>query len=117
MALTRAVGKTTRRRDRRLREVALTVMLDGETYPTIDWSLGGLKIAGYQGQRDVDEEIRVYLEGELRGHKLGGAATMVVVRRDVDNYQLAARFKTFAPGTWDELEQLSLRRLRPLTLA
>jgi hypothetical protein len=40
-----------RRRDRRLPLPIFTVKLDGVTYQTMNWSLGGLLIEGYTGDR------------------------------------------------------------------
>ncbi|MEQ9640036.1 MAG: hypothetical protein RIM84_08430 [Alphaproteobacteria bacterium] len=108
----RAVGTRTRRRDRRLHEPPLTVALQGLKFATVDWSLGGFRIGGYRGQAKVGEQLAVNIFGQIAGRLLGGTAIATVVRRDFVDRELAASFTEFRSDTWDQLEQLSVRRVR-----
>lgn len=107
-----AIGPQSRRRDRRLQEPPLTVALQGLKFPTVDWSLGGFRIGGYRGRAEVGDRFTVAAFGELAGRLLGGTAVATVVRRDVLARELAASFAEFRDDTWEQLEQLSVRRVR-----
>ena len=48
-----------RRRDRRLPLPIFTVRLDGVTYQTMNWSLGGLLIEGYTGDRMGGDTVQI----------------------------------------------------------
>jgi hypothetical protein len=53
-----------RRRDRRLPLPLFTVRLDGTLYQTLNWSLGGLLIEGYSGERKADDALQVEIKAK-----------------------------------------------------
>ena len=53
-----------RRRDRRLPLPLFTVRLDGAVYQTLNWSLGGLLIEGYSGERTADEAVQIEIKAK-----------------------------------------------------
>jgi hypothetical protein len=53
-----------RRRDRRLPLPLFTVRLDGQTYQTLNWSLGGLLIEGYAGERVAGDAVQVEIKAK-----------------------------------------------------
>ena len=53
-----------RRRDRRLPLPLFTVRLDGQTYQTLNWSLGGLLIEGYSGERVAGDAVQVEIKAK-----------------------------------------------------
>jgi hypothetical protein len=112
LARSKSIGKLSRRRDQRLRHMPLTVELEDAFYTTVDWSLGGFRIAGYDGKLAVDNDARVMVTGEIAGKLMGGSARVKVVRLGPEPGELAAAFVELHDDTWDHLEQLSLRRLR-----
>ena len=53
-----------RRTHERLGEPTLTVHLDGTTYETSDWSLGGMCIRGYDGFRPLMAVVKIGAMGQ-----------------------------------------------------
>ncbi len=53
-----------RRKDRRLPLPIFTVKLDGVSYQTMNWSLGGLLIEGYTGARLADEIVQIDIKAK-----------------------------------------------------
>jgi hypothetical protein len=53
-----------RRRDRRLPLPLFTVRLDGAIYQTLNWSLGGLLIEGYSGERTADDAVQIEIKAK-----------------------------------------------------
>ena len=53
-----------RRRDRRLPLPLFTVRLDGQTYQTLNWSLGGLLIEGYAGERVAGDAVQIEIKAK-----------------------------------------------------
>ncbi len=88
------------------------VAVGGLRFPTVDWSLGGFRITGYRGDAKIGEQVAISAFGELAGRLLGGTAIATVVRRNDPARELAAAFAEFRGDTWDQLEQLSVRRVR-----
>lgn len=115
--MSKAAGRTSRRRDNRLRHIPLTIELEDQHFQAVDWSLGGFRIAGYKGNRIAGDKIVVWVSGEVAGQTLRGRAIGTVVRRDAATGEMAAKFKRFHGDTFEVLEQISLRRLRPKVVA
>ena len=65
-----------RRRHKRHENPNLIVMIDGHTYQALNWSLGGILLAGYDGEREVGEAIRGELgfAGDLLDHGIADVA-------------------------------------------
>jgi hypothetical protein len=53
-----------RRRDRRLPLPIFTVKLDGVSYQTMNWSLGGLLIEGYTGDRMAGDTVQIDIKAK-----------------------------------------------------
>ena len=100
------------RKDNRIEEQVIYVLIEGETYPTLDWSLGGFRLNGYLGSIVEGQEFLV--EG------IGPALTeLFPIRVDchairVMDEQLAASFLELTSDTYDVLEALMMRRQKPL---
>ena len=103
-------GYQEKRRDKRRLKPTLAISIDDVTYITSDWSLGGLLLSGYYGQRqqgeDIEAELRVVTETEKHAFKAG------VVRRSVAEGLMALRFTDLSDGAFALLEGLSTGRQR-----
>src|SRR5262249_37949674 len=66
------------------------VCVEGLRYPTLDWSLGGFKIARYAGNASVCERLHVEFVLDFQGFRISFHANAEVLRRD--DGQLAARW-------------------------
>ena len=100
------------RKDNRIEEPVIYVLIEGETFPTLDWGLGGFRIGGYQGSIGSGKEF--YVEG------IGPAMNeLFPVRVDCQairlfDEQLAVSFIELNSDTYDVLEALMMRRQKPL---
>lgn len=101
-----------RRRDKRVEVWPILVELEGKVYPTIDWSLGGFLIEGYDGARRRGEEITVGILVKAGTAELSHVVRAEVVRRNVTTGQLAANFIMLDNATVDTLEGWMTGRLR-----
>lgn len=113
--LYRFAGYRSRRKDVRRTVPHLEVVIDGETYRTIDWSLGGLLIDDYSGPLMVGEEFRCTIRPIVEGRRLEAELTAEVARLDERKPRLAIRFISYGEGAYDALEQLSMGRLRAVS--
>lgn len=93
------VAKGEKRNYTRFEEPKLQVKIAEKVFTTIDWSIGGLLIADYDGEMDQGAETQVNF------NQVGGersySATIRVVRRDSKKKTLAVRFTR---STMDALE-------------
>lgn len=100
-----------RRKVRRVNNPKLCVYLRGKPYQTLNWSLGGMLIGGYEGALapgDVFEVDGVGLAGgrnwpvliRARVIRIGGETGM----------EMAAQFLTLSAPAFDILEGVLLRR-------
>jgi two-component system chemotaxis response regulator CheY len=81
------------RRDQRYSEPALQVTIGAQTYRTVEWSVGGLSIAGFSGALPTDNQLSLSLriEGDDdESRSFSGPA--VVVRSNSGTGALAVRF-------------------------
>ena len=103
-------GYQEKRRDKRRLNPTLVISIDDVTYVTSDWSLGGLLLSGYYGQRhqgeEIEAELRVVTETEKHAFKAS------VVRRSVAEGLMALRFTELSDGAFALLEGLSTGRQR-----
>ena len=100
-----------KRRDKRNFAPTLVISIDGYTYPTLDWSLGGVLLSHYCGQRAQGEEI----EGKVRVVTVPGSHPFkaVIVRRGTRTRELALRFTELSDAAFALLEDALTGRLRP----
>lgn len=101
-----------RRKDQRISVTPIQIELDGETYTSLDWSLGGFLIEGYEGQRRTGEEMTVGLQVIARGVEFNHVARAEVVRIDPHGNQFAANFVALDNATINTLEGWMTGRLR-----
>lgn len=112
MVFPKALFGTSQRRDRRVdqrvQSTALEVTLDGQTYRTVDWSLGGALLADYFGPRGSGEQV----EGSLQITRdlTSFPFKAVVVRRDPTLGQLALNFTDLSASGFSALESLIMGR-------
>src|SRR4029453_1318981 len=58
----RKVGNREHRRDKRLPLPIFTIRLDGLVCDTLNWSLGGLLVSGYEGAHKADDVLEVAIK-------------------------------------------------------
>ncbi len=110
-------GYRSRRRDVRRTAPGLEVVIDGTTFRTVDWSMGGFLLDGYDGPLMVGDEFRCIIRPIVEGRRLEAELTAEVARTDTKKPRIAARFISYGDGAYDALEQLSLGRLRAFSAA
>jgi hypothetical protein len=93
------IAKSEKRNYTRFDEPKLQVKLADKVFTTIDWSIGGLLIADYDG--DLDQGGETQANFCLVGGDRNYTATIRVVRLDYRNKTLAVRFTR---STMDALE-------------
>ena len=84
-----------RRRDQRTSERVITLELEGQFYSTLDWSLGGFLIEGYEGdlQPGHSAPISIILEDGVDTVEQPATASVVrIVQSELELRQLAAKF-------------------------
>jgi len=88
------VGKTIleRRRNSRPKLAPITIVFDGKSYETTEWTLGGFLIDRYIGDCFVEEVMPVAIRVNAGAQKFEHMGDAQVVRVDRRRLQLAARF-------------------------
>jgi len=101
------------RRDRRVEMISLEIELEKQFYTTVDWSLGGFLIEGYEGRRRPVDVVTVGITVKVGEETYEHAASAAVVRFVPDKNQLfAARFLRLDAATVNTLEGHMTGRLR-----
>lgn len=100
------------RRDKRIDAISLEIELEERFYTTVDWSLGGFLIEGYEGRRRPGEIITIGITVKVGEDTYEHAARAGVVRFVPGKNQLAARFLRLDPATVNTLEGHMTGRLR-----
>ena len=100
------------RRDRRIDAISLEIELEKQFFTTIDWSLGGFLIEGYEGRRRPGDIIIIGITVKVGEETYEHAARAGVVRFVPDKNQLAARFLRLDAATVNTLEGHMTGRLR-----
>ena len=110
----KVVGKTIidRRRNRRHNTPPITIVLDGKSYETREWTLGGFRIDRYTGDCFVDEFMPLTIRIDAGAEKFEVVADSQIVRVDRDRLQLAARFIDLDADTVNTLDGWLTGRLR-----
>ena len=98
------------RKDKRLPLPIFTVKVDGTLCETVNWSLGGLLIAGYEGGRNPEDivEIDIKIKDGTADFRMKIAAR--VVRNDAKTKQLAVRFEEMSASIYDFFERCFAQR-------
>ena len=114
MARYRVVGVDlpNRRRDRRNILPPIELVIEGEAYSTVNWSLGGFLIAPFAGAADVGDHIQVEIVVRIGDVVRRHRAEAEVVRRHHQRRRLAANYTRLTPETIDTLEGVITGRLR-----
>ncbi len=100
------------RRDRRVDMISIEIELEEKFYTTIDWSLGGFLIEGYEGRRRPGEVVTIGITVKVGEETYEHVASAGVVRFVPDKNQLAARFLRLDAATVNTLEGHMTGRLR-----
>lgn len=100
------------RRFKRFVSPVLVVGISGRTFRTMDWSIGGLLLAGSAGELAPGMEVPLKLIVETLRHT-PFEDRAVLVRRDAADGWFSLRFKSGASATLKVLELLSRSRISP----
>lgn len=101
-----------KRKDKRLPLPVFSVKIDGESYSTVNWSLGGLLVSDYDGTAADDQVLRidVKVKDDLAEFKLRLSAR--VIRNRTDRRELALKFEEMNSQVYDFFEQCFSRRFK-----
>lgn len=96
-----------RRKDKRPGNRVITLELEGQFYSTLDWSLGGFMIEGYEGSLEPGKlsPVNIILEdGGDTIERTVTASVISIVRSNLELKQLAAQFNDLSDEAFDLLE-------------
>lgn len=99
-------GTYNHRRNRRLSLLQLTVEVDEQEYDSLDWGLGGIRIAGVLPDRVVESGLMIKVLGVRKEQMLGFEAWATIVRIDGESVETALRFEDLSAEDLDILEAL-----------
>ena len=108
----RKVGNREHRRDKRLPLPVFTLRLNGLVCDTLNWSLGGLLVSGYEGQHQAEEQVEVDIKIKDTTGDYALKITARVVRVDSRNKTIALRFEEMSPVIYDFFERSFAQRFR-----
>jgi len=103
---------TERRRDRRIQEIPLKVDLDGNSYETANWSLGGFLLYSFYGDFQIGETPVVGIKATVGNKVFQHVVRAEIVRIDFNRKLLAVNFVELDDDILNTLEGLSTGRLR-----
>lgn len=96
----------------RLEETRATLVLDGASYPLIDWNPKGFQIAPYKGKLNVGKGVKVRLIIPHKGESFGFDLQGKVKRLDPHSLGLGGVFTDVDKGTAEKLKRLFAERLK-----
>jgi hypothetical protein len=108
----RKVGNREHRRDKRLPLPVFTIRLDGLVCDTLNWSLGGLLISGYEGAHNSEDLVELDIKIKDATGDYGLKISARVVRVDQKNRTIALRFEEMSPLIYDFFERSFAQRFR-----
>ena len=111
MRVVKAKGKE-RCRDRRIQEIPLKIHLNGSSYVTANWSLGGFLLYSFYGDFKIGETPVVGIQAEVGELVFQHVVRSEIVRIDFTRKMLAANFVELDDDILNTLEGLSTGRLR-----
>lgn len=100
-----------RRKDRRLPLPIFSVRVDGVVYHTLNWSLGGLLIEGYDGQRQNGEALQVDIKAKDATADFRMKINVQVIRA-VPGESLAIQFEALSPELYEFFERCFSARFK-----
>lgn len=89
--------KNDRRENRRIYDRPLKVRVEGKTYKTLDWSLGGFRIKGYHRPLEVGERIPGKVDVP---HGARAGDIVVEIMRATDDGDVGVRFLEITPKSF-----------------
>src|SRR5262245_52247377 len=107
----RNVRGAEKRKDRRLPLPIFEIRLDEGSYETVNWSLGGLLIDGYHGERKEDDQIVVDIQAKDHNLSLRLKITAKIIRVSEDG-KLAIQFEEMNPTIYDFFEKCFAARFK-----
>lgn len=105
-------GPKHHRRDKRISNPPIRVAIDGEVYPTVDWSFGGVLVRCDRMKLRVGDQVRVTGLGPAEGRLLQVDVATRAVR--VEDGFVAVEFLELSTRAYAVLEALMMRRGRIL---
>jgi hypothetical protein len=108
----RKVGNRDNRRDKRLPLPIFTVRLNGQVCDTLNWSLGGLLVAGYVGLHKPDDQMSVEIKMKDVTGDYAVKTVAKVIRVDPRQNSIALRFEEMSPLIYDFFERSFAARFR-----
>ena len=108
----RKVGNREHRRDKRLPLPVFNVRLDGLVCDTINWSLGGLLVSGYEGNHNTDDQVEVAIKIKDTTGDYAMKLLAKVIRVDARNKTIALQFEEMSPVIYDFFERSFSQRFR-----
>ena len=104
-------GSAEQRRDKRLRLPIFSVKIGDRRYDSINWSLGGMLICGYDGF--LFQGLKVLIQVRLRdmpaavetADEDGLVIEALVIRHDLEKRELALKFQRLTPTILDFFER------------
>ncbi len=107
-----ADSSTHNRKDNRIEDTVIFILIENEAYQTLDWSFGGFRIGDYEGNIKGNAEFMVTGIGPDLENIFDVRVDCKAVR--VADEQLSASFIEIDSNIYDILEALMLRREKPL---
>jgi hypothetical protein len=101
-----------KRKDKRLPLPIFSVKIDGQTYATINWSLGGLLVCDYEGDAAEDQLVRIDVKAKDDQAEFKMRISARVIRNRIDRRELALKFEEMNPEVYDFFEQCFSRRFK-----
>ena len=103
------------RKDRRYDMPRLSLVINGHTFETYDWSLGGFRISDFKGRPPVGDVLRVTELSYSPEHKQTVNCKATVTRIILGKNQVAFSFQELDEDAFNFLEAASLQRLSILS--
>lgn len=100
-----------RRRDRRLPLPIFTVRLDDVIYQTLNWSLGGLLIEGYQGARAGGETVHISIKAKDNTADFRMKIAVKVIR-SIPGESIALQFEAMSTEIYEFFERCFADRFK-----
>jgi hypothetical protein len=101
-----------KRRDKRLPLPVFKIKIDGLTYSTLNWSLGGLLVSEFDGVALEDQILRVDIMAKDENTSFKLRVPARVIRHKLDRRELALKFEEMNPQLYDFFEQCFSRRFK-----
>jgi hypothetical protein len=108
----RKVGSREHRRDKRLPLPIFTIRLDGLVCDTLNWSLGGLLVSGYEGAHKADDVLGVAIKIKDTTGDYALKINARVIRVDPKGKTIALQYEEMSPLIYDFFERSFAQRFR-----